>query len=453
MNNPKSAPPIKPFIDTRWADGLRGIASLFVVASHITLCFARSVVPPATSRDGPSRPFQRPYLRLIGQGNAAVAVFFVLLGFVNSLKTIQLSRSGRVSDGLLALSTASFRRTSRLVFPAAIVTIISWFCCQIGLYGLSRKSDAYWLQATTPEPSASWFEAFKSLGWELIATWVKADNKYDQPQWALPHLFLGSLYIYMVLLATANATPAFRLAAEVALWFWGWVARDSIIQPNVYAGMILAELSFLPPPKRSSNLVKVLPFCGVALGLYLCSYPDSFAEYAPWSRQLQQLGLNIFPKHAMLGRVWPNLGAQVLCFSVMYSPHMRQVLSTAWLKWLGGLSFSIYLLHGPLMRTVLAWVVFGPRSILESTPVTGETTVDSSGPIPQPGDLSIALRIPVFLFILLFVARTWNKRVEPYLATATINLGKFSQSFAKDVPRFHDAKLVDREVLPSWTKD
>ena len=176
------------------------------------------------------RLFQRPFLRLIAQGNAAVAIFFILLGFVNSIKTIQLSRAGYAQDATAALGTAVIRRTGRLVFPAVAMTVASWLCCQSGLYDLARRTDAYWLQLTSAAPSETWLDAIKSLGWEIVTTWVFASNAYDQPQWALLFLFQGSLYIYLVLLATAHATPTFRLATEVFLYIWSCVSDDSKIR-------------------------------------------------------------------------------------------------------------------------------------------------------------------------------------------------------------------------------
>lgn len=194
--------------------------------SHTTLCFARTIVPPSDGQDGPISFYQRPFIRLPGQGNAFVAIFFVLLGFVNSLKAIKLSRTGRPQDALSSIATSAFRRTGRLVFPAAAVTVVAWFLCQLGVFSMAQKADAYWLYATTPAPSASWGEGLVDLTRELLSTWVEAENKYDQPQWALLHLFRGSMYIYMVLLATANTTPSFRLAAEVLLYIWSWISND-----------------------------------------------------------------------------------------------------------------------------------------------------------------------------------------------------------------------------------
>lgn len=199
-----------------------------MVSSHITLCFARGIVPPSKGQDGPSLLFQRPFFRLIGQGNAFVSIFFVLLGFCNSLRAIQLSRTGNVSDALSTLSRSSLRRTCRLVIPATVVTIMSWLLCQLNFFYLAQRSDAFWLQKTTPKPSDSWGQAVVDLTRELISTWMDGGNQYDQPQWALPHLFRGSMFIFMVLLATVNTTPAFRITADVLLYLWSWISNDSM---------------------------------------------------------------------------------------------------------------------------------------------------------------------------------------------------------------------------------
>lgn len=206
--------------------GLRGIASVFVVSSHVTLCFARYVVPPSFGETGQVALFQRPFFRLVVQGQAFVAIFFVLLGYVNSLKAVQLARAGAVNDALNTLASSAFRRTGRLVFPAAAVTVIAWFFCQLGAFNLARKTDAYWLRETSPRPSPSWAAAISDLVRQLISTWFYGENAYDQPQWALLPLLKGSLYVFMTLLATVNSTPMFRLLAEAILYMWSWAIGD-----------------------------------------------------------------------------------------------------------------------------------------------------------------------------------------------------------------------------------
>lgn len=183
-------------------------------------------MPPLVVETGESFLWQRPYFRLIGQGNAWVAVFFVLLGYVNSLKAVQLARAGAVGDALSSLATSTFRRTGRLVFPATAITIIAWFICQLGGNKLGTRTDAWWVRETSMEPSESWFGAFKDLVIAVVMTWTEGDNPYDQPQWALIHLFKGSLYVFLTLLALVNTSSRFRLTAEVFLYIFSWYTND-----------------------------------------------------------------------------------------------------------------------------------------------------------------------------------------------------------------------------------
>lgn len=46
------------------------------------------------------------------------------------------------------------------------------------------------------------------------------------------------------------------------------------------------------------------------------------------------------------------------CCSVLFSPPIRRTLSQEYLVWLGGVRLPLYLLHGPLMRSILAWMLF-----------------------------------------------------------------------------------------------
>jgi peptidoglycan/LPS O-acetylase OafA/YrhL len=366
---------------------------------------------------------QRPILRLVAQGNAWVAVFFILLGYVNSLKCIQQSRAGQTDAALGALASSAFRRTGRLVFPAAAVTILAWFACQLGAFQLALYSDAYWLRTTSPEPSSTWVYAIRDLGQELVATWLWFRNRYDQPQWALMFLLKGSLFVFMVLLVTVRTTPKFRAFAEFVLYAWSWSTGDFLVGTNVFAGMMLAELTLADLPRVEHAVIKCVPYLSATLALFLMSFPDEYYDWAPWSRQLHELASVLFPSRVQLGRAWPGIGAQILCYSICFSHSLRQALSQKFLVWLGGVSYSLYLLHGPLMRSVLAWLVFLPMAGFgEWVTPEDENYVASEGNdyIPLPGWPAFSFILPVFWAFLLLVVHLWSSKVEPKFAAVTI---------------------------------
>ncbi|KAJ5750226.1 hypothetical protein N7533_007254 [Penicillium manginii] len=297
--------------------GLRGIAAIFVVASHTSLYFATFLIPLSIAETGKPTLFQRPFFRLVIQGQAWVAMFFILLGFVNSLKPLQLARSGAVSEALGSLSTGAFRRTGRLVFPATLVTFLTWLSGCL----LAEIDDA--------KPSVSLVAAVEDLVRELAGTWLYGENAYDQPQWALLPLFRGSLYFFMTLFALINTTPQFRLCAKILHYIWSWATLD-------------ANNCQISASLKPRSLFRTIPYGVVILGVSLCSFPDQYAEQTAWSSQLSHIGDAIFPEGSNMSRYFASVGAQMVCSGVILSPSLRQILSNRVFGWDLSVSPSIY---------------------------------------------------------------------------------------------------------------
>lgn len=146
------------------------------------------------------------------------------------------------------------------------------------------------------------------------------------------------------------------------------------------------------------------------------SFPSEYAQDAAWSRFLYDLGKNITPGQGELARFWPGIGAQILCASILVSEDLRRILSGQGLAYLGGISFSLYLLHGTLMRTVLAWMTFGPAIL------SGRDLVQPSGFYAQPSDGWFLVILPIFLVFLMAAVHIWSVKVEPIFARATKRL-------------------------------
>lgn len=395
---------------------MRGFAAVGVVCSHLSLSFARENIPPSDGgRDGPTRLFQRPVFRLIVQGQAFLALFFILTGFVNSLKPLKQTQANNVERALVQLAHSSFNRIPRLILPAAAVTVITWFACQLGFFELARHSNAYWLAINSKQPSPSWFSATQDLVTALRDTWVWAENPYDQPQWALPYLLKASMYIFVMLLITSTTRPTFRLCAFAMGYCWSWVANDSLVGLNVFAGMIVAELHTMHVyPDLTSAPLRVAPFIFALLGLYLMSFPTEYWDWQPWTRRLTWIGWKIFPYGADYSRYWCAIGAQLLCVSAQVSPDLRRALSTRLSLFLGSISFSMYLLHGPLMRSVLAWMTFGPSWFFKKELVDGA--------LPRPAASAFLIILPLFASVLLATSSVWTYKVEPYFGRVTKTL-------------------------------
>ncbi|KAI9773260.1 MAG: hypothetical protein M1839_002172 [Geoglossum umbratile] len=377
-----------------------------VIGSHLVLCFARSLVFPAAGPDVLPTFFQLPIIRLPSQGLPWVLLFVTLSSYAVALKPVKLSRSGKSGDALSSLASSCFRRTGRLFIPSVVATILSWFLCQVGAYEIGRSSDAWWISETSREPSHSWVTAFRDLINCIIDTWTIGQNSYDQPQWTLLVIFQASMLTYTLLLATAHAQSKHHLTGI-----------------NVAAGVLLAELSQHPITQQVSSSRslpgKLLPILLFITGLYFCSFPDHHPEWSPYFSPLLRFGLKHFPSSAFVHHFYNGLGAHLAALGIVFSSPLMRALSHPMFLFLGSISFPIYLLQGPTIRSVLSWVLYGLGSpVLQNEHLEGGTVI-SKYVRPAPGGLAVSVVLVFYFCFLFWVSRLWSMYLEPYFAWAT----------------------------------
>ena len=192
---------------------------------------------------------------------------------------------------------------------------------------------------------------------------------------------------------------------------------------NIYFGALLAELSNRLP--STSVTLQRLPFLramiGIALflGLHLSGYPEVSPEWTSWSQNLTHIGRFIFPGQDFW-RYWASVGAQLISLAVVLSPRLQEVLSCPALVWLGSISLPLYLIHGPLVRSLLAWMLFGWQKPVSyyNKDVDGNVT-ESRQPRPVPNGWVFCIVLPVFLLILLWASHLWTAWVDPWCASIT----------------------------------
>ncbi|RMZ91472.1 hypothetical protein DV736_g1289, partial [Chaetothyriales sp. CBS 134916] len=347
------------------------------------------------------------------------------MGFVNALKPLQLARSGQAESALNKLAKSSCSRILRLMLPATLATLISWVLCQLGSYETARESDAYWLRMNTPEPSSNIPWAVRDLVTALRQTWMFGySNIYDQPQWALIYLLQGSLMVIGALLLTVNMSPTWRTVALVILSFWtldfSRAMLDPFTGPASISGILFAELSLTSYPQRLSSFSRFLtpPLC--LLSLFLMSYTEIARERAPWTAVLFKFASRYLPidNAGRYERTYGTIGSIILIFSIIISPYMRWVLSRKPLRFLGKISFGIYLLHGMVLRSVFAWILFfgaGKAEFVETEP--DETYYDYRYPVP--GVIHCGVATTVAGIIILAASHIWNAKIEPWLGKIT----------------------------------
>jgi hypothetical protein len=178
---------------------------------------------------GPDLPpsiWQYPFIRLIATGRPSVIMFFILTGFVNSLKPMKQSRAGSFDSALTGLVSSASRRCAQLVLPATITTLIAWTLCQLGAFNLARRLESEWFRTTTPPSSDSLESALWNLYKNIITTWKTWVNEYERVQWTMAPLLRSSNLVYITMLATMYAKSHTRMLVCVAMYIWFWLCAE-----------------------------------------------------------------------------------------------------------------------------------------------------------------------------------------------------------------------------------
>lgn len=200
--------------------------SLTLFDSHLSRSFAYTLITPSHDSSHTGSLMHLPFLRLPAQGAPWVSLFFVLTGYVNAMKPIKQARCGNGSEALAGLAFSAFRRTSRLVLPATIATIISWTICQLGLFEVGRTCEAVWIRDTSPKPGPGIAGSVHLLLTNLFTTWTTGSNIYDKNQWTFPFLLKGSMLIFITLLATVRIHSIYRVLVFLGLYAFSWAGGD-----------------------------------------------------------------------------------------------------------------------------------------------------------------------------------------------------------------------------------
>lgn len=145
--------------------GIRGIASLFIVTGHCVRAIIPNYLSPADDYEETPHLFQRPFLRVIAAGPFWTSIFFLLSGYVCAIKPLRLSAAGQSDEARRVIASSAFRRLLRIGVPATLGTTFAWILCHLGAFRISGNTEYYsgWLQATTPEPVQGFIPAVADL--------------------------------------------------------------------------------------------------------------------------------------------------------------------------------------------------------------------------------------------------------------------------------------------------
>lgn len=331
----------------RSLDGLRGVAALIVLFSHVAntnATVARAIYGDREAMADGSPLWLLTYTpaHLLWMGQAAVYVFFVLSGFVLMLPIL------RARDRFDWLSYYP-RRLVRLYVPVWVAVAFGTLLAAL-IPRVAGAADGPWLQA---RPSASLGGLFHDL------TLLVGPSRVISPLWSLQWEIWFSLLL-----------PVFAWFAVSKSCLWPLKAVLLLLASTAGEGFNMAYLAYLPI---------------FALGCLLAVHLDELNDLA---RRVQTpvwvticvaavllltsrwLIAAVTGSSALLAASWTAVtcGAVLAVLAAAFWSPLSTALEARPIQWLGKVSFSLYLIHEPI---VLAFA-FGlrPWSSVAAIPVS-----------------------------------------------------------------------------------
>ncbi|MGI3775787.1 MAG: acyltransferase family protein [Janthinobacterium lividum] len=340
-----------------WLDGLRGLAALQVVVLHYMAAFlpAIGLVQSGMARRSWEGWFIHTPLFFPFDGYFAVFIFFLLSG-------VALDLSFRARPR--AVVQGASRRTIRLGIPmtAAValgaLLLLAW--PEAHRHAAALTGSQGWLGAVSPdrvtlgavlhqvafEGMLMGYSNVSPLPGILVAPFHLSEltQSLNAPLWTMHVEFLGSL---LVLLLVFLRSMAGRLMHALAC-----IAVPVILGPSPLVLFVIGHAGATMLTGRLAHR-RIAAVCGVAM---LC-LGVGLDTHAAW------------PGTALLQGILPGgppeqstnlLRLQLMCCAVLVFvgvallPGAHALLRTRTAQWLGRMSFSLYLVHFPILFTVVS---------------------------------------------------------------------------------------------------
>ena len=322
-----------------WIDGLRGLACLAIFAHHFAGCFY-PVLLYGTEQGGVGPlgiALAQSPLAVLVNGNFWVCVFFVMAGFVAAWGRFGGERPQSPLYRLLPRQL--LHRYLRLTPPVFVVSALVLLMLRLGLMtnlAFSERYGLYW--------ASNWYaEDIYTLRSLFMESFVRlcfvGSEKFVGVLWSVCYLFYGNCLA--ALLAELSRERAKLLYLLCPLLFA--VGLPLGLRWAMYGcfplGVLLARLVWDGrfPSRPIPGALLIL------LGLLLGAYPTFFTPEGAYG--LLNTPVLLTEPFAF----WHVLGAGMLVTGLCLSPGLQGLLSRRAPQWMGKISFSLYLVHMPVL--------------------------------------------------------------------------------------------------------
>ena len=324
-----------------YLEGLRGILAIIVVIHHFILLFIPKLfIGSFNVTDFKTNPYSLDILlantplNIFMNGGWAVCMFFTLSGFVLSLKYFK-SADTKVIQGAIA------KRYLRLAIPILASCLLIFLLHFSGLFKNTfypRSHEEYSFGKNLFLNDLSFFETIKMA---LFNVPINGDNTYFPILWTMEVEFLGALLLFVFLLSVHQLKSKWIFYAAIILVLF-LMNKNYIIL--FFAGSFIACYE---------DKIKIL-FRSVYLKTLILIVGFYFAGIPNLQNEAKQYTIYAFTNYfsAFIYLQFHIISCFLFFLFLVSSEFPKKMLSNKGLLFLGKNSFSIYLIHLPVLFIV-----------------------------------------------------------------------------------------------------
>lgn len=355
----KSRPPEK-LRPTSYLDGLRGFAAFLVYWQHHELWSHEATDQTSVFEDGFGRNGKYAFCAFPGVrifftgGHFAVAVFFVISGYVLSAKPLSLIHAGDLTKMSENLGSSLFRRWMRLYIPLICTTflyMLTWHLfggvAVLGAEPQGNLRDEIW----------HWYAEFKNFSF-IFTRGGEPWLSYNFHTWSIPVEMKGSIIVYTALQAFSKFSNRARLGCTAALAFYFMYIADGWYGTAFLAGMMLRDIDGLAArgelpalPEWVERRKTFIFYHLFAAGIYLGGIPAATLDVEDVRKTRGWYYLSLLKPQAAFDYKWFYLfwAAVFIVSAAPRIPWLKRFFESRFCQHLGRISYSLYLVHGPIL--------------------------------------------------------------------------------------------------------
>lgn len=324
-------------------EAVRGIAAVLVVLHHAMAGFAPRLHglfdPPSAAS-----LFGTPLFALIN-GSAAVIVFFVLSGFVLTIRLIDARPSAILGAGL--------KRWPRLMLPVLAVNLVSGLLMGLGIYynlPAAAATRSIWLAQFFTWPSQGLLDVVYAGAEGMFGTFLLGTFRYNSNIWTMYYELFGSYVVFIFSFLCIFIAKRNNVYLLLSIFFVISILSTTFIGAFI-AGMIVAV--FYKSTNSASWSARTLlstPLIFLLMGYHESLFtgkPEGF--YAFLSGPAEWLGAY------RLRVVLHTIASVAIILLVLKVQSVKAALSNRIGALLGRLSFPIYLTHFLIIASIGSW--------------------------------------------------------------------------------------------------